>query len=70
MTANEGTICSLQEWLNVVLVATTCNPDAVDEALLRPGRFDLIVYVPPPDAQVSAQTLLLFSNHLGTFSSY
>ncbi|XP_049518452.1 spermatogenesis-associated protein 5-like protein 1 isoform X2 [Dermacentor silvarum] len=47
----------VQEQLNVVLVATTCNPDAVDEALLRPGRFDLIVYVPPPDAQAREQIL-------------
>ncbi|KAH6939193.1 hypothetical protein HPB50_016501 [Hyalomma asiaticum] len=40
----------IQEQQNVILVATTSNPDAVDEALLRPGRFDLIVFVPPPDA--------------------
>ncbi|XP_075536064.1 uncharacterized protein LOC142571523 [Dermacentor variabilis] len=47
----------VQERLNVVLVATTCNPDAVDEALLRPGRFDLIVYVPPPDVKAREQIL-------------
>ncbi|KAL3215284.1 hypothetical protein MRX96_006555 [Rhipicephalus microplus] len=46
-----------QDQQNVILVATTANPDAVDEALLRPGRFDLIVYVPPPDAQTREQIL-------------
>uniref|UniRef100_A0A224YQE6 Aaa+ type atpase n=1 Tax=Rhipicephalus zambeziensis TaxID=60191 RepID=A0A224YQE6_9ACAR len=46
-----------QEQQNVILVATTANPYAVDEALLRPGRFDLIVYVPPPDAQTREQIL-------------
>lgn len=47
----------IQEQQNVILIATTSNPDAVDEALLRPGRFDLIVYVPPPDAQTREQIL-------------
>jgi len=35
---------------SVLLVAATNRLDAIDEALLRPGRFDQIVYVPPPDA--------------------
>ncbi len=33
----------------VVVIAATNRPDIVDPALLRPGRFDRIVYVPPPD---------------------
>lgn len=33
----------------VVVVAATNRVDAVDNALLRPGRFDDIVYVPLPD---------------------
>ncbi|GAB1318872.1 AAA+-type ATPase [Madurella fahalii] len=32
----------------VVLAATNC-PQAVDPALLRPGRFDELIYVSPPD---------------------
>ena len=33
---------------NVTVVAATNRPDLVDGALLRPGRFDRLMYVPPP----------------------
>ncbi len=33
----------------VIIVATTNRPQILDPALLRPGRFDKIFYVPPPD---------------------
>ena len=34
----------------VILVAATNRPDVLDKALMRPGRIDRKVYVPPPDA--------------------
>ncbi|AWR99291.1 CDC48 family AAA ATPase [Metallosphaera hakonensis] len=34
---------------NVVIVAATNRPDILDPALLRPGRFEKLMYVPPPD---------------------
>ncbi len=34
---------------NVVVIGATNRPDIVDAALLRPGRFDRLLYVPPPD---------------------
>ena len=34
---------------NVIVIAATNRPDVVDRALLRPGRFDHLVYVPLPD---------------------
>ena len=34
---------------DVVIVAATNRPDAIDEALLRPARIERIIYVPPPD---------------------
>ncbi|MEM3445433.1 MAG: AAA family ATPase [Thermoplasmata archaeon] len=33
----------------VIVVGTTNKPEMVDPALMRPGRFDKIIYVPPPD---------------------
>ncbi|XP_014213266.1 spermatogenesis-associated protein 5 [Copidosoma floridanum] len=35
---------------NVTLVAATNRPDRIDKALLRPGRFDRLIYVPLPDS--------------------
>jgi len=34
---------------SVILMAATNRPDVLDSALLRPGRFDRRVMVPPPD---------------------
>lgn len=36
---------------NVTVVAATNRPDSIDPALLRPGRFDRLVYVAPPDLE-------------------
>ena len=33
----------------VIVLAATNRPDIIDPSLLRPGRFDRIIYCPPPD---------------------
>ncbi len=39
----------IRELEDVIVIATTNRPWDLDPALLRPGRFDKLVYVPPPD---------------------
>ncbi|TFK38925.1 P-loop containing nucleoside triphosphate hydrolase protein [Crucibulum laeve] len=55
-SSHEGVLTSLlnemdgvQELLGVTIVAATNRPDAIDSALMRPGRLDRILYVGPPD---------------------
>jgi transitional endoplasmic reticulum ATPase len=42
---------------DVVVLGATNRPELVDPALLRPGRLERIVYVPPPDADARAEIL-------------
>jgi transitional endoplasmic reticulum ATPase len=42
---------------NVVVIGATNRPDIIDPALLRPGRFDRILYVPPPDRESRVQII-------------
>ena len=36
---------------DVVVLGATNRPDLIDPALLRPGRLERLVFVPPPDAE-------------------
>jgi len=42
---------------NVVVIGATNRPDLIDPALLRPGRLDKIIYVPPPDMRSRVEIL-------------
>jgi transitional endoplasmic reticulum ATPase len=41
----------------IVLVGTTNKPGLIDPALLRPGRFDKVIYIPPPNEHERAEIL-------------
>ncbi|MCA2213626.1 AAA family ATPase [Jidongwangia harbinensis] len=47
----------VEDLRNVVVIGATNRPDLIDPALLRPGRLERLVYVPPPDAQARAAIL-------------
>lgn len=42
---------------DVVVVGATNRPELIDPALLRPGRLERLIYVPPPDAAARAAIL-------------
>lgn len=49
----------IQPMKRLVVVAATNRPDVIDPALLRPGRLDRLVYVPPPDTPSRREILRL-----------
>jgi transitional endoplasmic reticulum ATPase len=42
---------------DVIVVGATNRPELIDPALLRPGRLERIIYVPPPDSDARAAIL-------------
>lgn len=54
----------------VMVVGATNKPSALDSALVRPGRFDVVLFVPPPDAAGRLEALQIHSRgiplHVGT----
>ena len=49
----------LEDLKGVVVIGATNRPDILDEALLRPGRFDRMLEVPVPDAEARKQIFLI-----------
>ena len=45
----------LEVLTNVIIIGASNRPDIIDAALLRPGRFDRLLYVPPPSKESRIQ---------------
>lgn len=54
----------LEELKGVVVMAATNRPDMIDQALLRPGRFDRFVMIPPPDETARMKILQIHTKNM------
>jgi transitional endoplasmic reticulum ATPase len=54
----------MQSLKGVVVIGATNRPDILDPALLRPGRFDRVIFVPPPDYQARLQILKIHTKEM------
>ena len=54
----------LEPLQNVVVIAATNRPDIIDPALMRPGRFDKLIYIPPPDETSRQQILKIYTKKI------
>ena len=51
---------------NVKIIAATNRPDILDDALLRPGRFDRVIEIPMPDEKARSAILSLHVKNMNT----
>lgn len=54
----------IEDMEGVVVIATTNRPDIMDPALLRPGRFDRLIYVPAPDEKTREQIFKIHTKNM------
>jgi transitional endoplasmic reticulum ATPase len=54
----------LESLQNVMVIAATNRPDILDPAMLRPGRFDRLIYVPAPDEESRLEILKIYTKEM------
>ncbi len=59
----------IEDLTNVIVIGATNRPDILDPALLRPGRFDRIVYVPVPEKEGRLQIIKIHTDKMPLDSS-
>jgi len=60
LTEMDG-VLSLED---VVIIAATNRPDIIDPAILRPGRFDRLIYVPEPDQESRMEIFKIYTKNM------
>jgi len=54
----------IEELSDVLVIGATNRPELLDPAILRPGRFDRLIYVPPPDEKSRYQILKIYTRRM------
>jgi len=54
----------LEALKDVVVIAATNRPDILDPAMLRPGRFDRLIYVPSPDEDARLEIFRIYTKEM------
>ncbi len=54
----------IEELRDVIVIGATNRPDLMDPSALRPGRFDRLIYVPPPDEKGRYQVLRIYTRKM------
>ena len=54
----------VESLVGVTVLAATNRPDMMDQALLRPGRLDRVVYVPLPDLETRKHILRIHTSKM------
>jgi len=54
----------LEVMKDIVVIAATNRPDILDPALIRPGRIDRLLFVPPPGPEERTEILKIFTKDM------
>src|SRR5256712_1016654 len=54
----------IEALVNVVVIGASNRPDMIDPAILRPGRFDRLIFVPGPDGATRLQILKIHARNM------
>ncbi|XP_046396723.1 spermatogenesis-associated protein 5-like protein 1 isoform X2 [Ischnura elegans] len=55
---------SMEPFSQVTVIAATNRPDLIDDALLRPGRLDQLIYIPPPNEDARFDILSYYTSKM------
>ncbi len=54
----------IEELTDIVVIGATNRPDLLDPAILRPGRFDRLIFIPPPDERSRLEILSIYTRNM------